>query len=703
MRLTLGRRKAVSTASSSRQAREVKDALPPELESRHTESAKQVRELRKAQQQLERSRNSYALLYEHGPIAHVTLDSEGCIRQLNQAAAQLFGRDPRRMMDSPFAGLLIKQDIALFLNHLKRCRARGAKRVTSELRVRNKEGRPISVQLISTSLVEGGRKNFQTALIDLSEAQDAERARRQALEFADKIVETMNQPLAVVDQNLAVVSVNNSFASTFGLAKEQAKGRWIDILLNHWWGADGFRDLLKRCIDQNLQIDGYHLEADLPTTGRHLFLLNARRLNQERGATPLLLILLEDVTERRQMEAQLAKSQRMLAEAEQLARVGSWEWDLSTNVCTWSDGLFQVFGITGPRLKPDFESMLARVHPADRALLRGLVERAIQNGEPFRDYFRIILPDKQLRTLLGHGCVLKKPAGEPAKVFGAVQDVTELKNAESDLRQLNQELEQRVATRTKELQETCRQLESLTYTMAHDLRAPLRAIAGFSAALMDDHARDLNPQAQNYLDRIAVAACRMDQLLRDLLDYTRLTMMDLPISKVNLGRVLKSVLIGRADEIRASGAKVIRPAKLPAVWGHDLILEKCLGHLLSNALKFVAPGVIPEIRISVEQRGFHVRVYVQDNGIGIPARLHNKLFKVFERLHGQEHSSGTGIGLATVKLGIERLGGRVGVESKEGQGSCFWMELTSATAPCPPEPLFESRTQSVYGQPELLA
>jgi signal transduction histidine kinase len=191
----------------------------------------------------------------------------------------------------------------------------------------------------------------------------------------------------------------------------------------------------------------------------------------------------------------------------------------------------------------------------------------------------------------------------------------------------------------------------------------------------------------------------MDELIRDLLDYTRLTMMDLPISRVNLNRVVKTVIDAYAEEARACGGKLVKAPRLPAVWGHDLILEKCLGHLLSNALKFVRPGVLPEIRIGGERSGSKVRLYVRDNGIGIPPRLQGKLFKLFERLHGQEHSSGTGIGLATVKLGIERLGGRVGVESQEGKGSCFWMELASATAPFPTEPLFQGRRSS---QSELL-
>jgi PAS domain S-box-containing protein len=699
MRLIPRRRKAALTTSRPTEARQSKDALLADLEARNAESTRQVQALQAVQHELEHSRNSYLQLYETAPIAYVTLDQEGCIQQLNQAAAKLFGRDRRRLNSSPMVLIVAKQDASLFLCHLKRCRMRGAERVITELRIRGKEGNPIPVQLISTTIEEDRQKRFQTAIIDLTESKKAERDHRKALEFAEKIIETMNQPLAVVDQNLAVVSINDVFASTFGVTKEEAKGRWIDILLNQWWGANGFRELLAKSLTQDLHIDDYPLQTEIPNAGRHLFLLNARRLHQERGEAPLLLILLEDVTERRRMEAQLSKSQRMLAEAEQLARVGSWAWDLTTNECTWSEELYHVFGISTARLKPEFESLLNHIHPADRPLVQSMVEKARQTGEPFREYFRVALPNKQFRTVLGHCCVHKSPEGEPEKLFGAVQDVTELKRAESDLRQFNQELECRVDLRTRELHESCRQLESITYTIAHDLRAPLRAIAGFSAALMDDHSAGLDSVGANYLDRISFAACRMDELIRDLLDYTRLTMMDLPISRVNLNRVVKTVIDAYAEEARACGGKLVKAPRLPAVWGHDLILEKCLGHLLSNALKFVRPGVLPEIRIGGERSGSKVRLYVRDNGIGIPPRLQGKLFKLFERLHGQEHSSGTGIGLATVKLGIERLGGRVGVESQEGKGSCFWMELASATAPFPTEPLFQGRRST---QSELL-
>jgi signal transduction histidine kinase len=167
----------------------------------------------------------------------------------------------------------------------------------------------------------------------------------------------------------------------------------------------------------------------------------------------------------------------------------------------------------------------------------------------------------------------------------------------------------------------------------------------------------------------------MDKLVEDLLDYSRLTRTELPIERVDLDALLSQVLKGMEGEVRERKAEVRVDPSLPTVLGHRSTLDQVLTNLLSNATKFVAPGVLPRVRVRGEIRDDWVRLWVEDNGIGIPPEQDHRIFGVFEHLHRQEEYPGTGIGLAIVKKAMERMGGRVGVESQVGEGSRFWIEL----------------------------
>lgn len=261
----------------------------------------------------------------------------------------------------------------------------------------------------------------------------------------------------------------------------------------------------------------------------------------------------------------------------------------------------------------------------------------------------------------------------------AQQEIIDRKRAEHEVQRLNHELEDRVARRTAALQEINEQLEAFTYTVAHDLRAPLRAMQGFSQALLEDYAQTLGPTGADYAARVIGAAQRMDALIQDLLAYSRLSRSHLSSEPVELTPLAERVLVSLQSDLRSKQARVELTPPLPVVEGHPSTLELVLLNLVANALKFVAPGVQPHVRIWAKVGGTQAKVCVTDNGIGISADHHERIFRVFERLHGADSFPGTGIGLSIVKKGIERMGGRVGVESDAGQGSTFWFELPLAT------------------------
>ena len=221
-------------------------------------------------------------------------------------------------------------------------------------------------------------------------------------------------------------------------------------------------------------------------------------------------------------------------------------------------------------------------------------------------------------------------------------------------------------------------MESFCYSVSHDLRAPLRAMRAFTQVLLDDYAPNLDPAGQDFLNRVGNAAERMDRLINDLLDYSRLGRMELTLADVDLAKIMESVLLDLRLEIRAKKATIEVKKPLPNVVAHETVLEQILQNLVSNALKFGTPETTPAIQIWVDVQDSTVRLHVKDNGIGIPPEYHRRIFNVFERLHSANEYPGTGIGLAIVHKAVERMNGRVGVESSPGNGSCFWIDLRAA-------------------------
>jgi PAS domain S-box-containing protein len=282
------------------------------------------------------------------------------------------------------------------------------------------------------------------------------------------------------------------------------------------------------------------------------------------------------------------------------------------------------------------------------------------------------------------------------------RDVTEhrraveaLRESEARLREFSALLERKVADRTADLRASNEQLVEFSYSASHDLRRPVRAIRGYTDALRDEFADRLDDSGREYLARIAESTTRMDRLISDLLDYSRVGRVDHFHEAVDLDRAVDEALVELEQEIAAAGAGVSRHSTSGpmSVHGHHAMLVQMISNLISNGIKFVAPGVAPRVRVRLESLGNRVRLSVEDNGIGIEPRHRERIFRVFERLHADGCYPGTGIGLAVVRKAAERMGGRVDVSSAPGGGSCFAFEIPvanvsrSASPPMDPAPL----------------
>jgi signal transduction histidine kinase len=257
------------------------------------------------------------------------------------------------------------------------------------------------------------------------------------------------------------------------------------------------------------------------------------------------------------------------------------------------------------------------------------------------------------------------------------RDRQQLREVKEALASANTVLEKRVRERMGELRMANEQLETFVYSVAHDLRSPLRSITAFSQLLSDDYSAGLDKNAKHLLNRIQHSSQFMDKLLLDLLEFGRAARAETELDAVKVQTAWDAALFQCATQIEQSVAQIQTADRLPTVRSHEATLSQCLANLLNNALKFVRPGVRPSIYFWAEQRDKVVRLWLEDNGIGIPKEEQDRVFRVFERLNGTRYP-GTGIGLSIVRKGIERMGGKVGLESQPGQGSRFWIELPKA-------------------------
>jgi PAS domain S-box-containing protein len=256
-------------------------------------------------------------------------------------------------------------------------------------------------------------------------------------------------------------------------------------------------------------------------------------------------------------------------------------------------------------------------------------------------------------------------------------DATVMRQSQAALRVHSEEMERRVRERTTALQQTVSELESFSYTVSHDLRSPLRAMQGFAQAVLEDYGDKVDEQGRRYLDRIKNAAERLDRLIQDLLSYTRVAREDAPLVPLDTDKILHDI-IDNYPNLHSPAAEVEVTGTLPRVLGHEASLTQVLSNLLGNAAKFVAQGTVPHIRVGSEEIKDRVRIWIEDNGIGVSPEDHERIFQMFVQVNESQLYGGTGVGLAIVRKAVESMHGSVGLESIDRGGTRFWVELAKA-------------------------
>jgi len=393
----------------------------------------------------------------------------------------------------------------------------------------------------------------------------------------------------------------------------------------------------------------------------------------ELNGRSLVQFTMQDITLRKRTEAALQESEARLKEAQRLARVGSWKRDLTNDELSWSDEIFRIFEVD-TAVKPTYKTFITSVHPDDRALVTEAYQHSYEARETYDLVHRLRMPDGRVKHVRVSG--FTEFDGDVAlRSVGTVQDITEVHTAEEALMRLNEELEQRVAERTREMSVLNRELEAFAYSVSHDLRTPLRSIDGFASLLEEECGVLLNDEGRNYVHRIRTSSRRMGRLISDLLALAHLNRTELRLEAVDLTRMARSICreLETTDPARKVQWHIDDGMQ---AWADRGLVRVVLQNLLGNAWKYT--GQTPNAVIGFSQSTLPdgtVEFCVRDNGAGFDMVYASQLFEPFKRLHAHHEFEGSGVGLATVHRVIERHGGRVRGEGAVGRGASFFFSF----------------------------
>ena len=381
-----------------------------------------------------------------------------------------------------------------------------------------------------------------------------------------------------------------------------------------------------------------------------------------------------DNRERTALALKLSEArQRLAVEA---AGIGDWELNLSNHTTTRSLRHDQIFGYS--RLLPEwsYETFLEHVHPEDRARVDQLYQQSLRHGGEWAVECRIRRLDGTTGWIWLRGRCFTNPAGEVEAVRGVIGDITERRAAEEEIRTLNASLEQRVRDRTEKLELAIKELDAFTYSVSHDLRAPLRAIDGFSRMVIEDYSGQLKGDAQRKLAVIRSEAQRMSGLIDDLLTFSRLGRAQVHPEPINMEE-LANETYAELQELGSNHRKIaFKVHPLPPALGTQAMVRQVWANLISNALKFTRGRELTQIEIGAQSDPEGNTIYyIKDNGVGFDMRHAGKLFGVFQRLHSDKEFEGTGAGLALVQRIVSRHGGRVWAEAQQDKGATFFFTL----------------------------
>ncbi|MFK7924140.1 MAG: PAS domain S-box protein [Bacteroidia bacterium] len=500
---------------------------------------------------------------------------------------------------------------------------------------------------------------------DITEHKAAEKSRLISEEKFSKVFEFNANIMALVDlEEMMALEVNHAYTVKTGYEKEEILNKAGKFGFNM---AD--QALLSKLTDVVRQNDhlsnvSVNIVAKDGSIIRGLVFVEPIEINGKKR----YIVTIVDVSAQKAAEDKLVLAQAELSKfnkryqlAIQSARVGIWDWDLKTNEFVWDDMMYKLYGLNREKVDINYELWARVTHPDDLGEAETKLKEALAGKDEIQSDVRIIWPDQSIRHIRTRVILQRDEAGQPARMIGTNWDRTkeiEIEQAKADKILLE--------TRNKEL-------EQFAYVASHDLKEPIRTMISFAGLLKKRHSQDLDQAAKEYLEFIYLAANRMNELVKGLLEYSRLGI-NKELSSVNCQIVFQTVLRDLSVLIEEKKA-IVEVKNLPTIPGYQTELRILFQNLISNAIKFVKLDTPPIIQVSATRIKANWVFRVKDNGIGIEPEYLHKVFEIFQRLNPQEQYKGTGIGLANCQKIAELHGGKIWVESQIDKGSSFYVSL----------------------------
>ena len=524
-----------------------------------------------------------------------------------------------------------------------------------ELRIQN---RTAELQSINHSLQK-----------EIALGEESQQALRASQARLSSVIESAMDAILAIDERQRIVLFNVAAEKMFECSAKEAIGQPL-----HRFIPERFRASHARYIHRfgNTGVSSRNMSAlgqlwGLRAPGTE-FPIEASISQTQAGGRKLYTVILRDVTERKQAEARNV----LLATIVESSSDAVVSKDLSGTILSWNAGAEQIYGYTEAEILGKSVDLIVppdQLDESNRALLEVARGRMVTRDETIR-----VRKDGSLLTVSLILSPMRNAEGQIIGISSIAHDITARKAAERQVRDLNLQLEKRVRERTVDLQIANKELEAFTYSVSHDLRAPLRHIAGFSKMLAEECGASLQPEGLHYLQRIQEGTRRMGMLVDDLLNLARIGRHELRLQVTELQSVIKDVIAELTPDMEGREVEW-KIRKLPHVEGDPALLRVVFQNLLSNALKYTRPRAKAIIEVGCEQVAAEQVVYVRDNGVGFNMIYADKLFGVFERLHRSEDFEGSGVGLATAQRIVQKHGGRIWAQAELDKGATFYVSF----------------------------
>jgi PAS domain S-box-containing protein len=610
---------------------------------------------------LKESEEKFSKVFYAAPIAmSLATIPDGLQYDVNQAWLNLVGIESKEeVLGKTFLDLGLVPDEKAKSDSLNEFRKKGSVR-NFEIEVTIRDG-SIHNLLVNIHTVEiGGRKYMLSTNEDITELKRAEKELNNTKKYLENLINYANAPIIVWNPKTQIQLFNKAFEHLTGHSSVDVVGKKLDLLFPKESIKDS-NEKIKLALLENwetIEIPILCKNKDVKTV-----LWNSANIYDTDNKTLISTIAQgQDITERKQIEEELRLSGEKLDLALDNASIGVWEWDITTNSIEWDERMENIFGIEPGTFEGNYDAFERFLVDEDIARIRKAISNALEFDAPFETVYRIKLNNGDIKHINAKALVNKDPDGKPFKMIGVCFDITEMKRgAEQTLFRLNEELLR-----------SNKELEQFAYVASHDLQEPLRMISSFTQLLSQRYKDKLDNDANEFIQFAVDGANRMQRLINDLLEYSRVETRGKSLSQTDMQIVLGHAINNLKIVIHEKAALVTND-ELPVVMADAGQMIQLLQNLIGNSLKFCE--TTPKIHISAVEEKEYYQFSVKDNGIGIESQYFDKIFSIFQRLHQKEEYEGTGIGLAICRRIVERHGGKIWVESNQGDGTAFKFTL----------------------------